>query len=392
MAGSKSHETVQHPGVVGLIKARFFDLKSAAPAMIVCSASIMVAILINKIVAHYPLLEYAQLLATYRFGIIRRALIGQLWSLLHDRVAAADVYILGANFILITMGLFFFVFVRVVGPMRDNMPLFACMFGSPFFFKNFIFSIGYFDVLGCLTALLALALPLNPVFIPLIGTACILLLFVHHLHFLLYIPTIALIVVLRHRAGRRWGAFALGQMGLFAVAIGSAFLFLAFFARLSISPDVFYQYLVGRAVDPLERDVLWLWYSTITDEMSVTMRTIPKNLILRSPIYAVLLALHAPLIGYLRRMLLALENRFDLTLVLGGLGIITAGYIVICVVVFDYGRWISNWAVCMMLIMLCIHYFPSPRISGKSCLLTRRNAILAWITTAIPRVGITKPF
>jgi hypothetical protein len=379
---------------MGLIKDRFFDLKSAAPAMIVCSASIMVAVLINKIVAHYPLLEYAQLLATYRFGIIRRALIGQLWSLLHDRVAAAHVYVLGAIFILITIGLFVFVFARVFGPIRDNMPLFACMFGSPFFFKNFVFSIGYFDVLGCLTALLALALPLNPIFLPLIGTACVLLLFVHHLHFLLYIPTIALIVVLRHRGGGRWTASALVQMGLVAVAIGSAFVFLAFFARLSVSPDVFYQYLVGRAVDPLERDVIWLWYSTIADEMSVTMRVIANNLILRSPVYGILLALHAPLIGYFRRMLLALESRFDLMLVLGGLGMVTAGYVVICVVVFDYGRWISNWAVCMMLIMMCTRCLPpKPEpISGEPGLLTRRNAILAWITTAIPRVGITKPF
>src|SRR5437763_434430 len=102
--------------------------------MIACSASIMVAILLNKIFAHHPLLKDAQLLATFRFGVIRRALIGHLWSRLHDRLAAAEVYVLGATFILSTMGLFVFVFARVIGPIRGNMPLFSCMFGSPFFF------------------------------------------------------------------------------------------------------------------------------------------------------------------------------------------------------------------------------------------------------------------
>src|SRR5262249_58787926 len=89
------------------------------------------------------------------------------------------------------------VFRRTFGFSERTLPLLAFVLSSPFFFKNFMFSIGYFDVLGCLAAVIALLLPVN-LALPLImsAIACILL-FIHHLHLLLYIPTIGLIVLLR---------------------------------------------------------------------------------------------------------------------------------------------------------------------------------------------------
>jgi hypothetical protein len=64
-------------------------------------------------------------------------------------------------------------------------------------------------------------------------------------------------------------------------------------------------------------------------------------------------------------------------------------------IVFDYSRWISNWVVCLFLILHAVKALPAPPappalppISGSD----RRTTIFGWIVTLIPRVGIVRPF
>src|SRR5262245_44639837 len=110
-----------------LARARILSARWSVPAMIACNVVIMVAVLIYKIFKHDPQLEYAQLLATYQFGVIRRALIGQVWSLFRDQVPATDVFVLGLALILITIAVFVFVFASIFGFSRKNLPLFVYM-------------------------------------------------------------------------------------------------------------------------------------------------------------------------------------------------------------------------------------------------------------------------
>jgi len=60
--------------------------------------------------------------------------------------------------------------------------------------------------------------------------------------------------------------------------------------------------------------------------------------------------------------------------------------------VFDYSRWISNWAVCLFLLMHAVKTLPAsreaPAIAGDD----RKTTIFGWIVTLIPRVGIVRPF
>jgi hypothetical protein len=62
------------------------------------------------------------------------------------------------------------------------------------------------------------------------------------------------------------------------------------------------------------------------------------------------------------------------------------------VMVFDYSRWISNWAVCLFLILHAVKAVPASRevavISGDD----RKTKVFGWIVTLIPRVGIVRPF
>jgi len=61
-------------------------------------------------------------------------------------------------------------------------------------------------------------------------------------------------------------------------------------------------------------------------------------------------------------------------------------------IVFDYSRWVSNWAVCLFLILHAIKALPAsrvvPPISGDD----RKTGMLGWIVTLIPRVGVIRPF
>jgi hypothetical protein len=60
--------------------------------------------------------------------------------------------------------------------------------------------------------------------------------------------------------------------------------------------------------------------------------------------------------------------------------------------VFDYSRWISNWAVCMFLILHAVKMLPAacetPLIPAED----RKTNIFGLIVTLIPRVGIVRPF
>jgi hypothetical protein len=79
--------------------------------------------------------------------------------------------------------------------------------------------------------------------------------------------------------------------------------------------------------------------------------------------------------AYSSRIVLVLARPIDRILVLAGLLALTAGYIVIRAIVFDYGRRASNWAVCMMLGLFAIRLLPACKSVSLSY--TPRNRALA---------------
>ena len=60
--------------------------------------------------------------------------------------------------------------------------------------------------------------------------------------------------------------------------------------------------------------------------------------------------------------------------------------------VFDYSRWISNWAVCLFLILHAVKTLPASRDVAPIPADDRKTMIFGWIVTLIPRVGIVRPF
>jgi hypothetical protein len=137
----------------------------------------------------------------------------------------------------------------------------------------------------------------------------------------------------------------------------------------------------------------YIWYSTISEEISRTWSIMRGNL-LRFPIFALLIALHLPVARYFKSLTRSLVKPLHKKAVVAGVSIICTGYVIIGLIVFDYSRWFSNWAVCMFLAMLATRLLPSTLDNSAPPIApdTRQNLTMGWIVAVLPRVGVTKPF
>ena len=275
----------------------------------------------------------------------------------------------------------------------ENFPLFVFVIGSPFFFKNFAIALGHFDIYGCLWALVALLIPVGAVYPLVIAAGCVVLVLMHHLHLLLYVPTIGFIIFVRYgllpgfSAGKAIYGIAL------IVWVSAAFLVAAFFGRMPVPPETFLAYVRSRALDPIDPSNAWMWYSTLEQEIRSTWERLGIDA-LRFPVYALLIALHFPIGRYLKALIVKLPTQLMRRSSVVALAAITAAYIPICIVAHDYARWVSSWAVCMFLAMHAIRMLPSTVTESAPPLApdSKTNLLLGWIVTAIPRVGVTIPF
>src|ERR1700736_2819386 len=262
--------------------------------MLAVNVAVLFGVFLYKITLP-PYVPYIHLLVDYHFGFAKRALIGALVSLLFTKVPLWLVFALSGAVWLITAGLFVSVFRRTFGLDKAHMPLFVFMAGSPFFLKNFMHTLGHFDIYGCAFAICLLLIPARSVgFVVLAAAASMILILIHHIHLLMYVPTIAVIVALRHY-------LAVGltrqnvMVGIAATASVSVLFFAAqFYGSMSVPKEEFVRYLQGRMADPAKAYLLTfphIWYQTLRDEIRDTWARMPSNL-LGVPVFALLIALH----------------------------------------------------------------------------------------------------
>jgi hypothetical protein len=117
----------------------------------------------------------------------------------------------------------------------------------------------------------------------------------------------------------------------------------------------------------------------------------PSN-ILGVPVFALLIWLHSPLWRYFADLIRSLDRDFHRRIVVASIIAVSAAYLIMFAIVFDYSRWISNWAVCLFLILHAVKTLPSsravPPIAGDD----KKTGILGWVVTLVPRVGVIRPF
>jgi hypothetical protein len=362
--------------------------------MLVVNAAVMVGVFLHKITIP-PFVPYIHLLVDYHFGFTKRALIGAAVSLFSQPVPAWLVFALGGAVWLVTALLFVKLFRRTFGFDEAHLPLFAFMAGSPFFLKNFMHTLGHFDIYGCAFAIGLLMLPADSIFFVLLAAAAsMILILIHHIHLLMYVPTIAVIVLLRHYLARGFDRQNV-TLGIAAViCVGGLFFVAQFLGTMAVSEAEFVRYLESRMADPSCTGLLdfsYIWYRPLSKEISDTWQRMPSNL-LGLPVFALLIWLHSPLWRYLADLIRSLADDFHRRIVVAAIAVVSAAYLIMFVTVFDYSRWVSNWAVCLFLVLHAVKALPASSVAPPPSGNDRKTTILGWIVTLIPRVGIVRPF
>jgi hypothetical protein len=362
--------------------------------MLAVNAAVLVGVFLHKI-ALPPFVPYIHLVVDYHFGFTKRALIGAVVALFTAKVPVWLVFALGGGVWLITAALFVKLFRRTFGFDEKHLPLFVFMAGSPFFLKNFMHTLGHFDIYGCLFAIVLLLVPARSLlYVGLAALLSMILILIHHIHLLMYLPTIATIVVLRYylvqgvsRSGVITGVSVLAATGLLFVAA-------QFFGTMAVPEAEFVNYLRGRMADPSRTDLLsfaYIWYQPLSKEIADTWARLPHNS-LGIPVFAVLIWLHAPLWQYFRDLIAALSVPAHRRVVTAAIVVTSLAYFVMFAMVFDYSRWISNWVVCLFLILHAVKTLPASRDVAPISTDDRKTQVFGWIVTLIPRVGIVRPF
>jgi len=220
------------------------------------------------------------------------------------------------------------------------------------------------------------------------------LVLIHHIHLLMYVPVIATIVVLRFYLVQRVSRLSIITGVVALAATGLLFIAAQFYGTMAVPEADFANYLRGRMADPSRTDLLsftYIWYQPLSKEVADTWARLPHNS-LGIPVFALLIWLHTPLWRYFASLIAALSIDTHRRIVIAAITIVSLAYLVMFAMVFDYSRWISNWAVCLFLILHAVKTLPASRdvalISGDD----RKTTIFGWIVTLIPRVGIVRPF
>ena len=259
--------------------------------MLAVNVAVVTGVFFYKL-ARPPYVPYIHLLVDYHFGFTKRALIGAIVSLFAAKVPVWLVFALAGGAWLVTLWLFIVLFRRTFGLGEPNLPLFVFMAGSPFFFKNFMHTLGHFDIYGCAFALGLMLVPARSVaFVVLAALAAMILILIHHIHLLMYVPTIAVIVVLRHYlvAGLNRSNLLIGAASV--LGVGLLFAAAQFYGSVTVPPEAFVHYLQGRMADPSRTDLLgfsYIWYQPLAKEIHDTWQRMPSNL-LGVPVYALLI-------------------------------------------------------------------------------------------------------
>ena len=362
--------------------------------MLAVNVAVVIGVFLYKITRE-PYVPYIHLLVDYHFGFTKRALIGAVAGLLFSKVPVWLVFALGGGVWLITLGLFLRLFQRTFGFDNEHMPLFVFMAGSPFFLKNFMHTLGHFDIYGCALAICLLLVPARSLaFIVSAALGSMILVLIHHIHLLMYVPTIAVIVVLRYYLVQRLTGLNIAVGIASITAIGVLFLAAQFYGTMAVPQDEFVHYLQGRMADPARTNLLsfaFIWYQSLAQELHDTWERMPSN-ILGVPVFALLIWLHTPLWRYFADLIRSLAEDLHRRIVIAAIIAVSLAYLVMFAMVFDYSRWISNWAVCMFLILHAVKTLPASQAASLISTEDRKTTILGWIVTLVPRVGIVRPF
>ncbi|AVO46100.1 hypothetical protein [Phreatobacter cathodiphilus] len=379
------------------ITLRRVDARAAYLGVACVNAIAFAIVVMHRWLTPLPGSEYVHRLVTYEGGLLRRALVGDIYARFTDQVAPWVVRVEGMVAVAVCFGLAMLLFRRCIrGRQADVFALGCLIFGSPLLFKNFIGNLGKFDVLGAIVAMLAILLPLRLATVVLVGLASAALLLVHHIHATIYVPTIYGILLLRMVA--QPGGLALRDGALLAASLAvlaSLFLYLLFAAVPKVPVEVFLDHIRARAVQHVGDEQSFMWYASLADELPRTFAVLPGHLA-RLPVYAAIILIHWPVIAFFARRQQRVQAEHP------GLGpawlvvcvVVLGGFLVTNVITFDYARHLGNLAMCFLLLALAQIAAHGGRGEDDSSDIDATNpkvVAAALATAALPWVGVVYP-
>ncbi len=153
------------------------------------------------------------------------------------------------------------------------------------------------------------------------------LVLIHHIHLLMYVPTIAAIVVLRHYLVQGVSRQNVAVGIALLAAVGVLFIAAQFYGTMAVPEAEFTAYLQSRMADPSRTDLLsfgYIWYQPLAKEVSDTWERLPHNL-LGVPVFALLIWLHTPLWRYFRDLIAALSVDAHRRIVIAAIIVVSLG-------------------------------------------------------------------
>lgn len=368
-------------------------LDPAWRAMLALNIGLMAALFCYKVWFSSPDLQYTQILADYHFGFMKRALIGALVGLAFQQVPTWMPYAIGAVLWLATLAGFALLFDKVFG-FRRQKPLFIFMLASPLFLKNFIQTLGYYDIYGCLLVIVFLRVPARSwIYVASAAVAAAVLLLIHHLHMLLYVPTLAAVVGFRHYLTRPVGRSDLWLAAASLMLLTAVFLLLQFAASPPVPVEQLEAYMNSRMAGPPLRGTIWpaIFYRSVGTELHDTWNFMSTN-VARFPIYAALIALHLPLFQLFRSTVHTIDSALHRRAIVASVIAVSLGYVVIFAIVFDYSRWVANWSTCMILLLHAARQLATTSGARPAAFDPSGARHFAWALTCVPRLGTVTPF
>jgi hypothetical protein len=279
---------------------------------------------------------YIQYLADYSFEFVRRGFAGEIASFAFPQISQLTVSIIGTFAVLIAAGLYLLLFRRDFGFCRKTVPLLAFVVCSPFTFKMFIRHLGFFDVFGFIVACCALLVPVGRLYPAVFTAASVMLVLTHHIHFLLYVPVIGFICLLRYVIARnQFSTLDAVYVGGCVLTVCLTFLAVLEYGGATVPREVFLEHMRSRALDPFDEMRIDMWYRTLDQEIGNTAARLGTQA-LYLPIYFLLLFIHLPLIEFFSRSVRMLSSAHHRLIGYAGFTALTMAYIPIFVVVFDY--------------------------------------------------------
>ena len=362
--------------------------------MLAVNAAVLIGVFWHKITLP-PYVPYIHLLVDYHFGFTKRALIGAIVSLFTAKVPVWLVFALAGTVWLVTAGLFVQLFRRTFGFDREASAAVRVHGGLAVLPEEFHAHARAFRHLRMPVCDLPAA---DSRALACLCVACRDVLDRARSDPPHSSPDVCAddrrhrgaAPLSRSRIDRQNVAVGIASLG----AVGVLFIAAQFYGTVPVPETEFVAHLHSRMADPSQTNLLsfgYIWYQPLSKEIWDTWARLPHNL-LGVPVFALLIWLHTPLWRYFRDLVAALSVDAHRRIVTAAIIMVSLGYLVMFAIVFDYSRWISNWAVCLFLILHAVKALPASKDTPPISADDRKTTVFGWIVTLIPRVGIVRPF